>query len=426
MLWRHSVRIPETREKARYKMEDELYHFGVKGMKWGVRRYQNEDGSLTSLGKKRDKMLSDRKTAKKHSTTSNMVKAEYSRREFEDAKTRLKLENQKKKSKRQQDLEKKYIDQGFAKDEAEIKAYNRAKTETILKVAGGIALASAAAYVAYKHYDKVTDRVFEKGSEIGRLTNNGSEPTNRAFYGFVNKHDKDRYEGLYGKTLGANGPVYRKAMRAAGDINVASPESARKVLKNMFDTDKQSFDVFKKNIDAMASVVPPTTKQGKLWRKAKRELDSGKIGDNTYKAFNTTLVLHTKEQQPINDKFYSAMKKAGYGAIRDVNDKENSGYFAKNPLIVFDTDKINVEGFTKLGNDHIDSMFAKEQGKIAAHTLANEYGPIGAAFATSIGAMKLLKRSNETKFVENYRKRHPESTLSNNEILKMRDRTVYV
>ena len=406
-------------------MDDELYHFGVKGMKWGVRRYQNEDGSLTSLGKKRDKMLSDRKTAKKHSTTSNMVKAEYSRREFEDAKTRLKLENQKKKSKRQQDLEKKYIDQGFAKDEAEIKAYNRAKTETILKVAGGIALASAAAYVAYKHYDKVTDRVFEKGSEIGRLTNNGSEPTNRAFYGFVNKHDKDRYEGLYGKTLGANGPVYRKAMRAAGDINVASPESARKVLKNMFDTDKQSFDVFKKNIDAMASVVPPTTKQGKLWRKAKQELDSGKIGDNTYKAFNTTLVFHTKEQQPINDKFYSAMKKAGYGAIRDVNDKENSGYFAKNPLIVFDTDKINVEGFTKLGNDHIDSMFAKEQGKIAAHTLANQYGPIGAAFATSIGAMKLVKRSNETKFVENYRKRHPESTLSNNEILKMRDRTVY-
>lgn len=406
-------------------MDDELYHFGVKGMKWGVRRYQNEDGSLTSLGKKRDKMLSDRKTAKKHSTTSNMVKAEYSRREFEDAKTRLKLENQKKKSKRQQDLEKKYIDQGFAKDEAEIKAYNRAKTETILKVAGGIALASAAAYVAYKHYDKVTDRVFEKGSEIGRLTNNGSEPTNRAFYGFVNKHDKDRYEGLYGKTLGANGPVYRKAMRAAGDINVASPESARKVLKNMFDTDKQSFDAFKKSIDAMASVVPPTTKQGKLWRKAKQELDSGKIGDNTYKAFNTRLVLHTKEQQPINDKFYSAMKKAGYGAIRDVNDKENSGYFAKNPLIVFDTDKINVEGFTKLGNDHIDSMFAKEQGKIAAHTLANQYGPIGAAFATSIGAMKLVKRSNETKFVENYRKRHPESTLSNNEILKMRDRTVY-
>lgn len=31
----------------------ELQHHGIKGMKWGVRRYQNEDGSLTPAGKKR-------------------------------------------------------------------------------------------------------------------------------------------------------------------------------------------------------------------------------------------------------------------------------------------------------------------------------------------------------------------------------------
>ena len=30
-----------------------LQHHGVKGMKWGVRRYQNKDGSLTEAGKKR-------------------------------------------------------------------------------------------------------------------------------------------------------------------------------------------------------------------------------------------------------------------------------------------------------------------------------------------------------------------------------------
>ena len=34
-------------------MEKELYHYGVKGMKWGVRRYQNSDGTLTSEGRKR-------------------------------------------------------------------------------------------------------------------------------------------------------------------------------------------------------------------------------------------------------------------------------------------------------------------------------------------------------------------------------------
>ena len=34
-------------------MENELYHHGIKGQKWGVRRYQNPDGSLTLAGKKR-------------------------------------------------------------------------------------------------------------------------------------------------------------------------------------------------------------------------------------------------------------------------------------------------------------------------------------------------------------------------------------
>lgn len=32
-------------------MSNSLYHFGIKGMKWGIRRFQNKDGSLTLQGK---------------------------------------------------------------------------------------------------------------------------------------------------------------------------------------------------------------------------------------------------------------------------------------------------------------------------------------------------------------------------------------
>lgn len=36
-----------------YYCTTELYHHGIKGQRWGIRRYQNEDGSLTEEGKKR-------------------------------------------------------------------------------------------------------------------------------------------------------------------------------------------------------------------------------------------------------------------------------------------------------------------------------------------------------------------------------------
>ena len=42
-----------------YNPTDELTHWGIKGMRWGVRRYQNKDGSLTPAGKKRLKAESE-------------------------------------------------------------------------------------------------------------------------------------------------------------------------------------------------------------------------------------------------------------------------------------------------------------------------------------------------------------------------------
>ena len=45
---------------------DYLVHWGIKGMKWGVRRYQNKDGTLTPAGKKRyDRDVAENNAKKK-------------------------------------------------------------------------------------------------------------------------------------------------------------------------------------------------------------------------------------------------------------------------------------------------------------------------------------------------------------------------
>ena len=51
MYYGYYVRIKSNRKQKQFP--DYLQHYGVKGQKWGVRRYQNEDGSLTDLGRKR-------------------------------------------------------------------------------------------------------------------------------------------------------------------------------------------------------------------------------------------------------------------------------------------------------------------------------------------------------------------------------------
>lgn len=67
-------------------MSDYLVHYGVKGMKWGIRRYQRKDGTLTAAGKRRNK-----KAENKRSELANDAKrkSEYFSRASKDAKRNL-------------------------------------------------------------------------------------------------------------------------------------------------------------------------------------------------------------------------------------------------------------------------------------------------------------------------------------------------
>lgn len=84
---------------------EQMYHHGVIGMKWGVRRYQNKDGSLTAAGRKRLQKLDDERekltgeksnTSTSNSSSSSAKKSivELSDEELRSRLNRLQMEKQ--------------------------------------------------------------------------------------------------------------------------------------------------------------------------------------------------------------------------------------------------------------------------------------------------------------------------------------------
>ena len=76
------------------KYPNYIYHHGIKGQKWGIRRYQNEDGTLTAAGKKRQ-FRKDNKQRRKFKRQTAAARRNVARKAYDTISANQKYEDAK-------------------------------------------------------------------------------------------------------------------------------------------------------------------------------------------------------------------------------------------------------------------------------------------------------------------------------------------
>lgn len=210
-------------------------------------------------------------------------------------------------------------------------------------------------------------------------------------------------------------------MKAVGDVKVASHKSAKKIFADYY---KNADPKIKREIeDSINKLDPKAIFNEALGKESSftRKLRSGKIDDRTYEAFNRAFVM----KNDATNGFAEAVKKAGYDAFVDINDQKYSGYYSKNPLIILNGNKINLENVTSLGEEATNKLGNWEYAKATGRSLASTGSKYAALSLGLIGTLKLRDASNDKAYVKEYRDKHPNSKLSYNEIIRIKEKEDY-
>jgi hypothetical protein len=307
-----------------------LCHHGVKGQKWGVRRYQYADGTLTPAGKKRYNIDRNANNFERYSRLMKMK-----------VKDTVNVT-------RTQITGKQYVD-GYLK-----------KDITLARIQTSDSFSKFAFYATYTKQDtekymglfgkNLIDRANKDANQAEKIANESG-----------NKSDIKTAKEL--RERSDNMKVYQLKLSSTKKLRVPSDENASDITAKLLKEDE-----FKKNV--IASIQDSKEKMRRpsqqiLFNQAQKALnkDPSKMTSSekvaVYKAFNLSLVNHNKQEIAAQDRFYGELKKKGYNALLDYNDKEFSSYHAKRPMIVFDTDSVKLQSVTEANPKVVSKLYTK-------------------------------------------------------------------
>ena len=379
--------------------QGELYHHGIKGQKWGVRRFQNKDGSLTPAGKKRyDEPNVGRKT--------------------KEAKT---YKIPKNKSLHRLQLEEKYMKNGMTREQAEQAAAKRIRTEQFVTAAAVVTVASAVAYAKYKGY--TSDKIIKENSDfqrIMRLDPNAELRKDSRLYATIDKKDKVLYKGMFAdhltKMKSDNENIYDITVRNRKEIRIASEKRARDTFVNLFKNDKDFKSEFIERLEKDGYEVSKGRLDGifNKIRKDSNSLSDRELRGKAYDLFNVMLAEQGERTERNANRFYDALREQGINAVKDINDSKINNYHAKLPVILFDTDYDYVKKRVMEASEIQENINKYVNASSRASNKA-----IAASLVGMYASIPVYNKAMVDKEVLLYKQAHPNTNMSDSEITAM-------
>ena len=290
---------------------DELYHHGIKGMKWGVRRFQRKDGSLTPAGKRR------RQENEGSSESSSAIKKTYDK--VVD-KTTNKVDYYSKGHRGR--LEKHYMEAGMTAEEARAAANKRIKVEKVVAATAAVTVTACVAYYAKnKWVADHCDQILKTGTTFHNLDSTANPRPGEHLYVNYRQNDVNYFRGHFAvNKMHKTGSVFNHTLTATGDIKIPSLDTRKATFKQLYDNDSEFREAFNKHLGRGvndATKLPSNLVYKRMWPK---------FGDKDTPEFNVA-----------KRKYFEALKQKGYDAIVDEWDTNARVFRSDAPLILLDT-----------------------------------------------------------------------------------------